>query len=65
MSEDNEYRITDEEWAGGWRHELREAVDLELEGYADGAEAKIEEIWVKKKGRSSVHDYRVVLSPRP
>ena len=63
MSE--EYRITDEEWVVGWRRELREAVDKELEPYRDGAEAKIEEIWVKKKGDRSVHDYRVVLSPGP
>jgi hypothetical protein len=63
MSE--EYRITDEEWAAGWRRELREAVDKELEPYGDKAEAKIEEIWVKKKGDRSVHDYRVVLSPGP
>jgi hypothetical protein len=63
MSE--EYRITDEEWASGWRHELREAVDEKLAPYPDGTEAKIEEIWVKKKGDRSVHDYRVVLRPNP
>jgi hypothetical protein len=65
MSEEQEYRITDEEWAGGWRRELREAVDKQLEPYSDGKEALIEQIWVKKRGDRSVHDYRVVLNPNP
>jgi hypothetical protein len=64
MREDR-FRIGDADWEHGWRHELRSAVDKALEPYEDGTEARIEEIWVIKRGDQSFHDYRIVLSPGP
>lgn len=66
MTEDyDRYRIVDEEWAQGWRREFRAAIDEALKGYPDGTEARIDEIWVKKRGDDSFHDYRIVLTPNP
>jgi hypothetical protein len=59
------YRIDDEAWASGWRERFGDAVDKALESLPDGQEARIEEIWVKKRGDQSFHDYRIVLNPNP
>jgi hypothetical protein len=60
-SRQERYRILDSEWEQGWRYGFRDAVDKALEGYRDGEEVQIKEIWVKKRGDTSVHDYRIVL----
>jgi hypothetical protein len=59
------YRIDDDAWDRGWREKFGMAIDKALESYPDGTEARIEEIWVKKRGDTSWHDYRIVLSPGP
>jgi hypothetical protein len=59
------YRIDDDAWASGWREGFGSAIDKALESYPDGKEARIEEIWVKKRGDQSFHDYRIVLNPNP
>lgn len=59
------YRIGDSNWEQGWRYGFRDAIDKALEGHPDGTEARIEEIWVMKRGDTSFHDYRIVLSPNP
>lgn len=64
MYDDERYRIVDEEWNQGWRREFRAAVDEALKPYKDGDVVKIEEIWVKKRGDTSFHDYRIVV-PTP
>lgn len=61
----DEFKINDEAWERGWRQAFGSAIDHALERYPDGAEAKIEEIWVIKRGDQSFHDYRVVLTPGP
>jgi hypothetical protein len=60
-SRQERYRIRDEEWERGWRYGFREAVDTALDGQPDGTEVQIAEIWVKKRGDTSFHDYRIVL----
>ena len=55
------YRIDDAAWEQGWRERFGDAVDKALESHPDGAEALIKEIWVKKRGGQSFHDYRIVL----
>ena len=59
------YRIDDASWENGWRERFGDAIDKALEPYGDGTEAKIDEIWVKKRGGQSFHDYRIVVSPKP
>jgi hypothetical protein len=59
------YRIDDEAWRGGWRERFADAIDAALASYPDGTEARIDEIWVKKRGDTSFHDYRIVLTPNP
>jgi hypothetical protein len=59
------YRIDDAGWDHGWRERFGDAVDKALESYPDGTEARIDEIWVKKRGDKSFHDYRIVVSPNP
>lgn len=59
------YRIADSDWDKGWRERFGAAIDKALESYPDGTEARIEEIWVMKRGDQSFHDYRIVLSPNP
>jgi hypothetical protein len=56
------YRIDDAAWEQGWREGFGHAIDKALEPYPDGTEARIEEIWVKKRGDRSWHDYRIVVS---
>jgi hypothetical protein len=64
MARDPEtYRIDDAAWDSGWREQFESAIDKALESYADGEEARIDEIWVKKRGDTSWHDYRIVLRP--
>ncbi|MGH3081836.1 MAG: hypothetical protein ACRDNH_12010 [Gaiellaceae bacterium] len=60
-SRQERYRIGDSEWEQGWRYGFRGAVDKALEGHPDGTEVQIKEIWVKKRGDTSFHDYRIVL----
>lgn len=57
-----EFRIRDSEWDRGFRYKLRNAIDEALREYPDGTEAKIDEIWVIKRGDTSFHDYRVKVS---
>lgn len=64
-SREEQFRITDAEWAQGWRYGLRGAIDEALREYPDGTEARIEEIRVKKRGDRSFHDYVVSLNPNP
>jgi hypothetical protein len=64
-SREEQFRITDAAWAEGWRYGLRDAIDEALREYPDGAEVKIEEIRVKKRGDESFHDYVVSLTPPP
>jgi hypothetical protein len=59
------YRIADADWDKGWRERFGEAIDKALESYPDGTEARVEEIWVMKRGDQSFHDYRIVLNPNP
>lgn len=56
------YRIRDDDWEQGWRYGFRDAIDKALEGQPDGTEMKIEAILVKKRGDTSFHDYRIVLT---
>jgi hypothetical protein len=60
-SRQERYRIADSEWEQGWRYGFRDAIDKALEGQPDGTEVQIREIWVKKRGDTSFHDYRIVL----
>ena len=62
-SREEQHRITDADWAQGWRYKLRDAVDEALREYPDGTEAVIEEIRIKKRGDSSYHDYVVGVRP--
>jgi hypothetical protein len=55
------YRIDDSAWENGWREQFGMAIDKALESYRDGEEVQIKEIWVKKRGDTSWHDYRIVL----
>jgi bifunctional DNA-binding transcriptional regulator/antitoxin component of YhaV-PrlF toxin-antitoxin module len=55
------YRIADSAWENGWREQFGMAIDKALESYRDGEEVQIKEIWVKKRGDTSWHDYRIVL----
>ena len=59
----DKYRIADADWDQGWRRDFRAAVDKALEPYPEGTEAKIEQIWVKKRSGNPVHDYRIDLTP--
>ena len=59
------YRIADTDWDKGWRERFGDAIDKALESHPDGTEARIEEIWVMKRGDQSFHDYRIVLRPNP
>lgn len=56
------YRIDDAAWENGWRERFGDAIDKALESYPDGTEARIDEIWVKKRGDKSWHDYRITLT---
>jgi hypothetical protein len=70
-SRHEQHRITDDDFADGWRESFDEAIDAALarrdpEGepvYRDGAEAQVEMHWVKKRGDSSFHDHKVGLNP--
>lgn len=62
-SREEQNRITDDDWAQGWRYGFSDAVDEALREYPDGTVATIEEIRVKKRGDSSWHDYLVGLRP--
>jgi hypothetical protein len=64
-SRQEQFRITDADFEQGWRYGFRDAVDAALAGDPDGTEAQITEIWVKKRGDRSFHDYRIVLSTHP
>jgi hypothetical protein len=61
-SRQEKFRIEDADWERGWRYGFREAVDTALAGQPDGTEVKIEQIWVKKRGDTSFHDYRIVIT---
>lgn len=64
-SREEQFRITDDAWAQGWRYGLRDAIDEALREFPDGTEARIEEIRVIKRGDRSFHDYVVSLTPNP
>ena len=59
------YRIDDAAWENGWRERFGDAIDKALERYPDGTEARIDAIWVRKRGDRSWHDYRIDVSTSP
>ncbi|MFL5973034.1 MAG: hypothetical protein ACJ750_11675 [Gaiellaceae bacterium] len=58
-SRQEQHRINDADFAQGWRESFEDAVYAALAEYPDGTEATIEEIQVRKRGDSSVHDHKV------
>lgn len=60
-SRQEQHRINDSDFEGGWRYSFGEAIDAALAGRPDGYEAKIEEHLVRKRGDSSFHDHKIKL----
>jgi hypothetical protein len=56
--------ITEGDWNAGWRRTLQEALDYALADAELGVSYEIQ-IFVRKRTRNSVHDYRVVATPTP
>ena len=64
MNEQEEPQIDADAYAEGWRRELKDAVNAELESKKAPLDKPFEiDIWVKRRTQNPIHDYRVVLRP--